>query len=94
MNYESILKRPAIYHKNRGRPFLLICVALLSIAGIGIISYDSDFSDNNDPPVVALQYPVIIFNNLQELEHLKISGEPIELPLINIFSLLNRAPPL
>jgi hypothetical protein len=94
VNYESILKQPAIYHKNRGHPFLLICVALLSIAGIGIISYDSDFSDNNDPPVVALQYPVIIYNNFQELEHLKISGEPIELPLINIFSLLNRAPPL
>jgi len=94
VNYESILKRPAIYHKNRGRPFLLICVALFSIAGIGIISYDSDFSDNNDPPVVALQYPVIIFNNFQELEFLIISGEPIELPLVNIFSLLNRAPPL
>ncbi len=94
MNYESILKRPAIYHKNRGHPFLLICVALLSIAGIGIISYDSDFSDNNGPPVVALQFPVIIFNDLQESEHLKISVEPIELPLINIFSLLNRAPPL
>ncbi len=94
MNYESILKRPAIYHKNRGHPFLLICVALLSIAGIGIISYDSDFSDNNDPPVDALQFPVIIFNGFQELEHLKISVEPIELPLINIFSLLNRAPPL
>jgi hypothetical protein len=94
VNYESILKQPAICHKNRGRPFLLICVALLSIAGIGIISYDSDLSDNNDPPVVALQYPVIIFNGFQELEHLKISVEPIELPLINIFSLLNRAPPL
>jgi len=94
VNYESILKQPAIYHKNRGHPFLLICVALLSIAGIGIISYDSVFSDNNDPPVVALQYPVIVFNGFQELEHLKISVEPIELPLINIFSFLNRAPPL
>jgi hypothetical protein len=87
------MKQLSIYHKNRGHPFLLVCVALLSIAGIGIISYDSDFTDNNDPPVVALQYPVIIFNDFQELEHLKISGEPIELPLINIFSLLNRAPP-
>jgi hypothetical protein len=94
VNCESILKAPAICHKNRVRPFLFICVALLSIAGIGIISYDSDFSDNNDPPVVALQYPVIIFNVFQALEHLKISVEPIELPLINIFSLLNRAPPL
>lgn len=94
MNYESILKQPAIYHKNPGHPFLMICVALLSIAGIGIISYDSDFSDNNDPPVVALQHPVVILNNFQELERLKISGEPIELPLINIFSLLNKAPPL
>jgi hypothetical protein len=94
VNYEFILKQPAIYHKNSGHPFLLICVALLSIAGIGIISYDSDFSDNNDPPVVALQYPVIVFNNLQEWEHLKISAESIELPLVNIFSLLSRAPPL
>jgi hypothetical protein len=93
MNYESILKHTAIYYKNLATPFLLICIALLSIAGIGIISYDSDFSDNNDPPVIALQYPVIIINNFQELEHLKISGEPIELPLINIFSLLNKAPP-
>jgi hypothetical protein len=94
MNYEPILKQPAIYHKNRGHPLLVLCVALLSIAGLGIISYDSDFSDNNDPPVIALQYPIIIFNNFQKLEHLKISGEPIELPLINIFSLLNKAPPL
>jgi hypothetical protein len=94
VNYDFILKQPAISHKNRGRHFLFICVALLSIAGIGIISYDSDFSDNNDPPVVALQFPVFIFNGFQALEHLKISVEPIELPLINIFSLLNRAPPL
>jgi hypothetical protein len=94
VNYESKLKQPVIYHKNLGRHFLVICFSLISIAGIGIISYDSDFSDNNDLPVVALQYPVIIFSDFQELEQLKISGEPIKLPLKNIFSLLNRAPPL
>ena len=93
MNLKNSMKQLAIYNKYRLYQFFVVCVSILTIAGFGLISYDNDFSDNNDPPVVVLQYLVIVVNGFLASELIKISGEAVVIPLISRFSLLNKAPP-
>jgi hypothetical protein len=81
------------YHKNKRLSFLLSSFCLLLILGFIIICYDGDLSDNNDPPVIALQCPIIYFAN-DQITLTKLISESINLPLINKNSFLVRAPPI
>lgn len=82
------------YYKDRKRVFLLASLSFLLILGFGIICYDNDLLDTNDPPVIAFQYPVIIYLTHDEITYIQPTIESINLPLINKNSFLSRAPPI
>jgi hypothetical protein len=92
MHFQDIFAHDGVYDKDRKRLFLITSLSLLLILGVGIICYDNDLSDNNDPPVIALQCP-IIYPDKNEITLIKLISASINLPLINKTSLLTRAPP-
>jgi hypothetical protein len=61
--------------------------------GFIIICYDDNPFDANDPPVIAVQLPVIIYQAGKKLLLIKTDDESINLPLVNKPLLLTRAPP-
>jgi hypothetical protein len=77
----------------RTSSFLLIVFCLLTIAGLGFICYDNDLSDSNDPPVIALRYPVLFYAADDVIALLPLISESIDLPFINKNPFLSRAPP-
>ena len=79
--------------KNKNLLFLSGSLCLLTILGLIIICYDGDLTDDYDPPVFALQSPIIIYPAHDEITHLKLISESISFPLINKNSFLTRAPP-
>jgi len=83
-----------VHNKDRKRIFLLAGLSFLLILGFGIICYDDDLLDTNDPPVIAFQYPVIIYPPYDEITYIQPNSESINLPLINKISFLSRAPPI
>jgi len=93
VNPKGSIRQLAIRRKYKSYTFFWVCVSLVALAGFGLISYDDDFSDNNDSPVVVLQYLLIVVNGFLVSELIKISGEAVAIPLITGFSLLNKAPP-
>jgi len=85
------------YHKapsrKRNLSLLFAGFCLFTIFGLEFLCYDNDLLDTNDPPVIAVQYPIIIYPVNDEIIFIKLTGEPINLPLINKNSFLTRAPP-
>jgi hypothetical protein len=77
----------------RTPPFLFISFCLLTIVGTGLICYDNDLSDSNDPPVIALRYPVLFYAADDVIALLPLISESIDLPFINKNPFLSRAPP-
>lgn len=71
----------------------LVIFCLLTILGLVIISYDDDFLDNNDPPVIAFQSENIFYPSDEEVTFIQ-SNDPVALPLINKNSFLTRDPPI
>ena len=80
--------------KNKNLLLLPISLCLLTILGLVIICYDGDLTDNYDPPVFALQSPIVIYPSHDEITPLKLISESISLTLINKNPFLTRAPPL
>lgn len=93
MHFHYMFTEHRVHHKNKKRTFLLSSLCLLTILGFGIICYDDDLLDSNDPPVIALQYPIIIYPNHDGIAFIQLISESINLPLINKNSFLTRAPP-
>jgi hypothetical protein len=93
MYYQYTFAHYKARHKNRNLSFLFAGFCLLTIVGLGIICYDDDLLDNNDPPIIALQYPIIINLANDEITFITFISESINLPLINHFCSLTRAPP-
>jgi len=85
------------YHKapsrKRNLSLLFAGFCLFTIFGLEFLCYDNDLLDSNDPPVLAVQYPVIIYPVSDEIIFIKLLSESINLPLINKTSFLTRAPP-
>jgi hypothetical protein len=73
--------------------FFLISFCLLTIVISGLICYDNDLSDNNDPPIIALRYPVLVYAANDEVTFIPLINDPISLPFINKNPVLSRAPP-
>lgn len=92
MHFQNSAKYDRVPWKDSKRVFLVASLSLLLILGFGIICYDDDLSDNNDPPVIALQCPIILPAN-DEISFIELTIESIRLPLINQLSLPVRAPP-
>lgn len=93
MPFHDMLIDYRFQHKNKKRTFLLSSLCLLTILGFGIICYDDNLLDSNDPPVIALQYPIIIYPTHDGITFIQITSKSINLPLINKNSFLTRAPP-
>lgn len=93
MYYQYTFARQKARHKNRNLLFLFAVFCLLTIVGLGIICYDDDLLDPNDPPIIALQHPIIIYPAHDGITLIKLVSESIKLPLINKTSFLTRAPP-
>lgn len=83
----------SVYHKNKKLSFLLVSFYLLLILGFGIICYDNNLVDTNDSPVIAFQYPVIIYPTHNGITYIQPIDESINLPFIIKNSFLTRAPP-
>jgi voltage-gated potassium channel Kch len=81
------------HHKNKNRSFLLEIFCLLTILGLVIICYDGDLTDNYDPPIFALQSPIIIYPTHGKITLLQLISESIGPLFINKNSFLTRAPP-
>jgi hypothetical protein len=85
-----------IYNRNLTRKtpsFFFISICLLTIVAMGLICYDNDLSDNNDPPLIALRYPVLFYAADDEITFITLINDPVNLPFINKNSVLSRAPP-
>jgi hypothetical protein len=93
MHFQYLLADHRGQHKNKKLSLLLASFCLLTILGLGIICYDDDLLDSNDPPVIALQHPIIIYPTHDEIAFIQLSSESINLRLINNNSFLTRAPP-
>jgi hypothetical protein len=79
----------------RGKPLLLSAVFyVLTILTLILICYDNDISDGNDPPVVALQSPIIIYHAGDEVKLIKSVSDSINLALADKIPPLNKAPPV
>jgi len=86
----------SIYNRKftrRTPSFFFISFCLLTILVSGLICYDNDLSDNNDPPVIALRYPVLFYAANDEITFIPLTNDPINLPFINKNPVLSRAPP-
>jgi len=81
------------HHKNKNRSFLLGSICLLTILGLVIICYDGNLTDNYDPPIFALQSPIVIYPAHGEITLLKLNSDSIGLLFINKNYFLTRAPP-
>ena len=79
--------------KNKNLLLLSISLCSLTILGLVIICYDGDLTDNYDPPVFALQSPIVIYPSHDEITPLKLISESISITLINKNPFLTRAPP-
>ncbi len=93
MYYQYTFAHYKARHKNRNLSFLFAGFCLLTIVGLGIICYDDDLLDTDNPPDIALQYPIIIYPAHDEITPITLISESINLPLINKNSFLTRAPP-
>ena len=93
MYYQYTFALHEARHKKKTLSLLFAGFCLFIILGLGFICYDNDLLDTNDPPVIAVQYPIIIYPVNDEIIFIKLTGEPINLPLINKNSFLTRAPP-
>jgi hypothetical protein len=91
LEYISINYR--IRTKNKTLLFLLGSLCLLTVLGLVIICCDGDLTDDYDPPVFALQSPIVIYPSHDEITALKLISESISLTLINKNPFLTRAPP-
>lgn len=80
------------YRRNRRLFRQLAVFSLLIVFGLGIIGRAGNFSDTNDTPFIALQSAHLISNNDKRTAPQFIEGS-VNLPLINKYSLLTRAPP-
>jgi hypothetical protein len=93
MYFHCMFTEHRVYHRNKKRTFLLSSLCLLTILGFGIICYDDNLLDSNDPPVIALQYPIIIYPTHDGIAFIQLTSKSINLPLIHKNSFLTRAPP-
>jgi len=79
--------------KNKTTSSFISFLCLLTILGLGIVCYDDDLMDNNNPPVIAFHLYTFIYHNYSKITIADLITESINLPLVNKKSFLTRAPP-